>query len=227
MLTVHNLDLAVPGRTLLTGFSLSVARGESVAVVGPSGCGKTTLLNAIAGLHQPERGEILIDSEKMWNLGEAQRAGIRLKQIGFVFQFGELLPELNVVENVSVPLRLAGVNRHEALRRSHEELARLDLEALAAHDVASLSGGERQRVAVARALVHGPALLLADEPTGSLDEDNVKHVTRVITSECRERGVAALVATHDALVARGLDRVVYLRRQSADEDDGERVRASP
>lgn len=219
MLTINDLELAVPGRTLFSGFSLSVARGESVALVGPSGCGKTTLLNAIAGLHQPNRGEILINWKNIWNVREVQRAAIRLKHLGFVFQFGELLPELNVIENVSVPLRLAGAKPHEALRRGRVELARLELESLAEHDIASLSGGERQRVALARALVHGPALLLADEPTGSLDEDSVKHVTRIIARECRDRGVAALVATHDVFVARSLDRVVYLRRQSADGDN--------
>lgn len=183
-----------------------------MAVVGPSGCGKTTLLKAIAGLHRPASGQIMIGTQEMWALNEDERASVRLHSIGFVPQFGGLLPELSIIENVMVPLRLAGVERHEAQRRSLAMLKELGVEDLAHQDVATVSGGEGQRVALARALVHRPMLLLADEPTGALDEDNVVLVTRLILRQCRERGIAAVVATHDPIVTQALDRAVPLRR---------------
>ncbi len=215
MLSICDLHLTVPSRTLLAGFSLEVPAGTCVALTGPSGSGKTTLLKAIAGLHRPAGGKIVIGSQPIWELNEGDRSSLRLRAIGFVPQFGGLLFELNVIENVMVPLRLAGVERHEAQRLSRAMLRELGIEALADQDVENVSGGEMQRVALARALVHRPVLLLADEPTGALDEDNVVLVTHLIHRQCRERGIAAVIATHDPLVAQALDRVVPLRRGTA------------
>lgn len=210
-LLISDLTVSVPGRRLCGGLSFSVGPGECVAVMGPSGSGKTTLLNAIAGIHRPDGGAIAISQTAIWSLEEDTRSSFRLRRIGFVFQFGELLPELSVAENVGLPLRLAGVSRAEAMKRSMSELAAIGLAELAARNVEGLSGGETQRVALARALVHRPVLLLADEPTGSLDEANAQRVAALIGDECRRRGVAAVVATHDPVVAERMDRIVRLR----------------
>ena len=210
-LEVENLTLEVPARRLLASTGLTVEAGECVAILGASGTGKTSLLNCVAGISRPTLGSVRIEGAVLSDLPPAKRAEFRLKHIGIVFQFGELLPELSVVENVALPLRLLGVPRREAEMRARDELDRLGLGGQAASHPDSLSGGEIQRAGIARALVHGPLLVLADEPTGMLDEENTRLVAGLLGKSAREWGVAVLVVTHDAVVASAADRVLRIR----------------
>lgn len=209
LVSLEGLTVKVPGRRLLTGASLRVHRGEAVAVIGPSGSGKTTLLNCVAGLTRPEIGTVTVAGRRTNELSDDESARHRLSHIGMVFQFGELMPELSVAENVALPAWFAG--RTDARARAGELLATVGLDGFGERAPEELSGGETQRVAIARALICEPRLVLADEPTGSLDEDNVRIVTEVLLNACRQRGAALLVATHDASVAAAMDRGVRLR----------------
>ncbi len=199
---------AVPA---VCGVSLSVQAGEFVAVMGPSGSGKSTLLNLIAGLDRPSGGTVVVDGVDLGALGEAALARFRRRRVGFVFQFFNLLGSLTVAGNVRIPAQLAGVKPRVAAQRVQELLDQLDLAEVADHFPARLSGGERQRVAVARALVNRPALLLADEPTGALDSRAGDHVVELLARLHRD-GQTILLVTHDAkLAATAADRVVTLR----------------
>jgi putative ABC transport system ATP-binding protein len=196
LLRVIDLDKTWNGQPVLAGIAFSVAAGAFVAVVGRSGSGKSTLLHLIAGIDRPDRGQILLDGRDVAALDEARRAQLRREAIGLVFQQGNLVPTLNVLDNLRLPLELRGVSAASARGEAQAMLAALGLSTFATRDVATLSGGEQQRVAVARALVHRPTLVLADEPTASLDADNAAVVLDLLQSACRERGAALLMATH-------------------------------
>ncbi|MEJ7762101.1 MAG: ABC transporter ATP-binding protein [Thermomicrobiales bacterium] len=225
-LTVSGLTMEVPGRRLLDGLDLMVGKGDCLAVMGPSGSGKTSLLNALCGITVPAAGTVILDGTDLSRLKAGARADFRLRHIGLVFQFGELLPELSVLENVSLPLRLAGTKRAEAERRAADWLDRVGLSAHAAKHPEALSGGEVQRAGIARALCHGPGLVLADEPTGALDEVNAELVTGLLVEQAKALGAAVVIATHDLTVAARADRVLRLRDGQL-ETSGERPRVLP
>ncbi|HEX8743549.1 MAG TPA: ABC transporter ATP-binding protein [Thermoleophilaceae bacterium] len=195
----------------LDGVDLAVGPGEVVAVFGPSGSGKTTLLHLAAGLEHPSEGRVLFEATDLAGLSEAERSALRRRRLGVVFQFFNLVPALTAVENVALTLRFDGVAAGDASERAREALARVGVEHRRGHLPGELSGGEMQRVAVARAIVAQPALLLADEPTGSLDSRNGDLVLELIASLARERDIAVLLASHDGRAAKHADRVLTMR----------------
>ena len=195
----------------LRGVSLAVAGGEFLAVVGPSGCGKTTLLHLCGGMDRATAGTIAVDGVALGDLDDEALTGLRLERVGFVFQFFNLLPTLTLAENIALPLLLAGVSPAEGTARAREGAERVGLGHRLAHFPAQVSGGELQRAAVARAVIHKPALLIADEPTGNLDTESGQRVLEVLSTLHRETGVAVLLATHDALIAGAADRVLRMR----------------
>ena len=195
----------------LRGVSLKVAGGEFLAVVGPSGCGKTTLLHLCGGMDQATAGTVAVDGVALGDLDDEALTGLRRERVGFVFQFFNLLPTLTLVENIALPLLLAGVPPAEGATRAREGAERVGLGHRLDHFPAQVSGGELQRAAVARAVIHKPALLIADEPTGNLDTESGQRVLEVLRTLHRETGVAVLLATHDALIAGAADRVLRMR----------------
>ena len=197
--------------------ALFVVGGSSVAIVGPSGCGKSTLLGVLAGLATPTAGTVHIGATEITTLSETARVAFRKEAIGVVYQADNLLPFLTVFENVRLQLALSG-DTHDPERRTHQLLDRLGLGALGGRLPDELSGGQRQRVAVARAIVHRPALILADEPTGSLDDANATMVIDLLTDAHCELGATLVIVTHDPAVAEGMQRVVTLREGSIVED---------
>ncbi|MDF2256784.1 ABC transporter ATP-binding protein [Streptantibioticus ferralitis] len=188
---------------------LRVDRGEFVAIMGPSGAGKSTLLHLLGGLDRPDSGQIWLDGRRVDDLPESRWAVLRRRSIGFVFQFSNLVSNMTAADNVELPALLAGTPPRQARERREELLTELGLEHKARSTPAALSGGEQQRVALARALINEPSLLLADEPTGSLDSRNTRDVLRLL-SRCHERGQTILLVTHDARVASTADRVISL-----------------
>jgi lipoprotein-releasing system ATP-binding protein len=200
-------------RTLevLKGADLEVYPGELVGLIGPSGSGKSSLLHAAGLLEHPTAGTIIIDGEDCSTLSDRARTRIRLKEIGFVYQFHHLLPELSALDNVALPRMIAGRAKSEAEARAKGLLSDLGLAERLSHQPAKLSGGEQQRVAVARALANDPRLLLCDEPTGNLDPTTSKTVFQALHDLARQRGVAALVATHNLELTSYMDRVLALR----------------
>ncbi|MFB8033346.1 ABC transporter ATP-binding protein [Streptomyces sp. NPDC056004] len=204
VLEVRKLHYSVAGRALLDGVDLTLPAGQSLAVTGPSGTGKSTLLNCVLGLIRYEQGEVRIAGQDLARLKPRDLARHRRDTIGMVFQFGELLPELTPMENVAMAALLAGVKRAEAFGRARQLLIDLGVP-VEGTPTAELSGGERQRAAVARALVNRPALLLADEPTGSLDTQNREAVAELLFSLPEWWGCAVLVVTHDESVAARAD----------------------
>jgi len=210
MLQVRGLAKSFASGALFDGVDLDVAAGEWVAIVGESGSGKSTLLNIVAGLDRPDRGEVHVHGERLDHADDDALALWRRRSVGFVFQSFHLLPYLSVGENVALPLSLLGVPAGERAARSTQALESVGLGAFGARRPGSLSGGEMQRVAIARALVHRPRLLLADEPTGNLDEANAGAVLRCLADEARRAGAAALMVTHSRVAARAADRVLRL-----------------
>ena len=203
---------------VLRQVSLAVQPGEIVALIGPSGAGKSTLLQISGLLEPPTSGEILIKGEPAGRLSDARRTELRRTAIGFVYQYHHLLPEFSAVENVILPQMIAGLSRGKARGRALELLAMVGLSQRAEHRPAQLSGGEQQRVAMARALANGPALLLADEPTGNLDHTTADGVFSMLVKLVRAVGLGALVATHNLALADQMDRILAL-------DDGRLVEA--
>jgi putative ABC transport system ATP-binding protein len=195
----------------LRGVDLSVQRGEMVAIMGPSGCGKTTLLNCLSGLDTADKGEIAIEGKSLSGMTDRQRTDYRARRMGFVFQFYNLLPVLNAVENVELPLLVSGVRQREARKRALEALAQVGLAQRAHHRPAELSGGERQRTTIARALVNRPALVWADEPTGDLDSETADEIMSVLVDLNREQGLTFVLVTHDRGVGARCGRIVRMR----------------
>ncbi|HKC27199.1 MAG TPA: ABC transporter ATP-binding protein [Jatrophihabitans sp.] len=207
----RDLHLSFGHTPALRGASLAVRAGEILAVMGPSGSGKSTLLHCLAGILVPDRGEVQFAGTRVDTLGEAQRSSLRRDRFGFVFQFGQLVPELSAAENVALPLLLRGIRRSDALARAQEWFSRLDLADLGARRSGELSGGQAQRVALARALVGEPDLLFADEPTGSLDSLTGEQVMNLLVTAAREKGTTVVLVTHEPRVAAYADREVIVR----------------
>jgi putative ABC transport system ATP-binding protein len=213
-------DCLVEGRGLvrsfgqtpaLRGASLTVAAGEILAVMGPSGSGKSTLLHCLAGILTPDSGEVWFAGRRVDTMSEADRSALRRDRFGFVFQFGQLVPELTAEENVALPLLLGGARRAQALSQARTWFERLSLDGLERRRSGELSGGEAQRVALARSLVAGPAVLFADEPTGSLDSLTGELVMNLLSAAARDQGTTVVLVTHEARVAAYADREVVVR----------------
>ncbi len=196
---------------VLTGASLTLWAGQSVALIAPSGAGKSTLLHLAGLLERPSAGEITVAGAPTSTMSDDQRTALRRSQIGFVYQFHQLLPEFTALENLVLPQMIAGLERAEAAKRASELLAYLGLAKRASHRPAELSGGEQQRVAIARAVANSPRILLADEPTGNLDPKTAGHVFDTLASLVKATGLAALVATHNMELAARMDRRVTIR----------------
>ena len=195
---------------VLNGLNCAVAAGERVAVVGRSGAGKSTLLHILAGLDEPDGGEVRVAGSRITRASAGDRARIRNRHMGFVYQLHHLLPEFTALENVAMPLRLRGAVAVEAREQGLDMLRSVGLAGRARHRPAQLSGGERQRVAVARALVGRPDIVLADEPTGNLDKENARQVFRLMCSLSDETGTAFVLVTHDEHMIEGVHRVLKL-----------------
>ena len=210
MLAVEGLVKRFGARTVLDGLSLIVTPGEYVAVVGESGSGKSTLLNLIAGLDQPDAGSVAIDGANLGVMNDEQRTLTRRAKLGFVFQSFHILPHLTVAQNVELPLVLLGVARVARAERVAELLTAVGLGDRGASMPRELSGGELQRIALARALVHRPLLILADEPTGNLDPDTAQTVLRLLAREIRSRCAGGVLVTHSESAAQSADRIVVL-----------------
>jgi putative ABC transport system ATP-binding protein len=201
---------------ILKGISLAIARGEAVGLVGASGSGKSTLLMTMAGLEQPDSGRVVVDGTDLSTLDEDGLARFRGRRIGIVFQSFHLIPTMTALENVALPLELA--DSPDAFSRAKEELAAVGLSERFHHYPAQLSGGEQQRVAIARAVAPNPAILVADEPTGNLDEANGDTIIDLLFALKRERGSTLVLVTHDIALARRCDRVVRLRSGTVETD---------
>jgi lipoprotein-releasing system ATP-binding protein len=196
---------------VLENADLTVLPGEMVALVAPSGAGKSTLLHIAGLLERAEAGEVHIDGVSTAALDDDARTALRRTHIGFVYQFHHLLPEFSAIENIMLPQMIAGLDRGEAQRRAGELLSYLRLDNRATHRPGELSGGEQQRVAIARAVANAPRVLLADEPTGNLDPNTSGHVFDALAALVRQSGVAALIATHNLVLAERMDRTVTIR----------------
>lgn len=195
----------------LIGASVTVKRGEILAVMGPSGSGKSTLLHCLAGILVPDSGEVWFNGGRLDTLREQERSALRRDHFGFVFQFGQLVPELTAVENVALPLLLAGIRREQALQEAGAWFERLDIAGMEQHRSGEMSGGQAQRVALARSLVAHPEIVFADEPTGSLDSLNGELVMKLLTVTAREQGTTVILVTHEPRVAAYADREVIVR----------------
>ena len=202
---------------VLRGVSFSVAAGEMVAVVGASGTGKSTLLHLLGGLEAADGGRALVGEHDILRAEGAELAHLRNREVGFVFQFHHLLPDLTATENVALPLRIARLGRGDAHGTALRTLAAVGMRGRSAHAVGELSGGEQQRVAIARAIVTGPRLVLADEPTGNLDARTGGEIAALLLSLCRERRASVVVATHNEELARTCDRVLVLQNGQLSE----------
>lgn len=211
VLTLTGLAKAVPGgRRLFSGLDLALAPGEIIAITGESGIGKSTLLNLIAGLDSADAGHITIAGQDLSTLDDDGRTRLRLRHIGFVFQAFHILPHLTLAQNVALPLVLDHAAAADSLARAGDLLARIGLPGRTEDFPAQLSGGELQRIAIARALIHRPALILADEPTGNLDPDTADRVLALLLGEARSSGAAAIIVTHSERAAAVADRVLVL-----------------
>jgi len=196
---------------VLNGASLAIRPGEMVALVGPSGSGKSTLLNIAGLLENPDSGSVMVDGKATARLKEKERAVLRRKKIGFVFQFHRLLPEFSAFENILIPQMLAQLPRAEASSRAEQLLALVGLSDRRDHRPGQLSGGEQQRIAIARAVSNAPSILLADEPTGNLDPETARDVFSHLSAIIRQTKTAALIVTHNTELAASMDRVLTIR----------------
>lgn len=196
---------------VLKGIDLNIKKGEFVSIIGASGAGKTTLLQIIGSLDKADAGSVTVDGVQINGLSDKQLAAFRNKHIGFVFQFHQLLPEFTALENVCIPAFIAGTKTSEVKKRAQELLEQLGLGDRTHHKPNELSGGEKQRVAVARALINRPSLILADEPSGSLDSANKKELHSLLRKLCNDYGLTVLVVTHDQDLAQVSDRIIEMR----------------
>jgi len=208
-LSVRNVWKTYGSRKILKGINLDVEKGGIVIIRGPSGIGKTTLLNIITGIDLPDRGEVLIDDENIVKMNENDRARLRLNKIGLIFQTANLIDDLNVIENIALPLKLAGKKWKE---RVNELLEYLKIEEVKYAFPSSLSGGEMQRVAIARALANEPEILVADEPTSNLDDENTENIVNLIKKINRDMNVTIIIATHDPRME-GLNAKKYVMKE--------------
>ncbi|WP_329039870.1 ABC transporter ATP-binding protein [Streptomyces sp. NBC_00178] len=211
LLSAEDLRKAYGPTFALDGAEFSIHPGEVVAVMGPSGSGKSTLLHCLAGIVTPDSGTIRYDGRELSAMSDSQRSALRRSEFGFVFQFGQLVPELTCVENVALPLRLNGTPRKAAEQTALSWMERLEVEGLARKRPGEVSGGQGQRVAVARSLVTGPRLIFADEPTGALDSLNGERVMELLTEAARSTNAAVVLVTHESRVAAYSDREVVVR----------------
>ena len=210
MIQLHGITKSFGSLQVLRGIDLQVNRGEVVAIVGPSGAGKTTLLQIMGTLDRPDEGEVIIDGENVSRLSATKIAHFRNKNIGFVFQFHQLLPEFTALENVMIPALIGGTSKKEARQRAQELLDFMGLADRAEHKPNQLSGGEKQRVAVARALVNHPAVVFADEPSGSLDTHNKEELHRLFFDLRHRMGQTFVIVTHDEALASQTDRTIHM-----------------
>lgn len=210
MLEARNVSLSYGATTALRDVSLLVEDGASAALMGASGSGKSSLLHCLAGVIVPDEGTVLLDGVDLTGLSDGERSRVRLERVGVVFQFGDLVPELTLIENVMLPLQLLGRRTHHARARALELLDRLSVADLADSRTAAVSGGQSQRAAVARAMVHEPRIVLADEPTGALDSINAEAVLDALVEMTKSTGTTLLVVTHDNVVASHLDTLMTL-----------------
>ena len=211
MIDIKGITKSFGSLQVLKGIDLHIDKGEVVSIVGPSGAGKTTLLQIIGTLDKPDKGSVMIDNTDVSQLSEKRLADFRNQHIGFVFQFHQLLPEFTALENIMIPAFIAGKSRHEARERAEELLAFMDLSDRAGHKPNELSGGEKQRIAVARALVNNPAVILADEPSGSLDSKNKTDLHRLFFDLRDKFGQTFVIVTHDESLASITDRTIHMK----------------
>lgn len=211
MIRVRNIQKSFDGLKVLKGIDLDIRQGEIMSIVGPSGAGKTTLLQIIGSLDKPDSGSVTYDGTDLFTLSDKRMARFRNRNIGFVFQFHQLLPEFTLEENVAMPALIGGVSRHDAMERARKLIDYLGLSERHDHKPAQLSGGERQRAAVARALINEPKAVLADEPSGSLDSQNRAELHRLFFDLRRDFNQTFVIVTHDEELARQADRKVEMR----------------
>ena len=211
MIKIDNIHKSFGTLEVLKGVSLSVEKGEILSIIGPSGAGKTTLLQIIGTLDRPDSGSVCINGTDVMTLGEKQLSRFRNRHIGFIFQFHQLLPEFTALENVMMPALIAGENEKEAEKRAAQLLCELGLQERTQHKPAELSGGEKQRVAAARAMMMQPDIILADEPSGSLDSKNKEEMQRRLLSLRDKYGQTIIIVTHDKELAKISDRVIEMR----------------
>ena len=210
MITIENITKSFGSLQVLKGIDLHINRGEVVSIVGPSGAGKTTLLQIMGTLDRPDSGSVHVDSVDVTSLSNKKLADFRNRHIGFVFQFHQLLPEFTAIENIMIPAYIAGTSQKKARERANELLEFMQLSDRATHKPAELSGGEKQRIAVARALVNNPAVILADEPSGSLDTHNKQELHRLFFDLREKMGQTFVIITHDEELAALTDRTIHL-----------------
>lgn len=211
MITISEIHKRFDSLEVLKGIDLEIKQGEIVSIVGPSGAGKTTLLQIIGTLDRPDSGVVMYDGENVMTYKDSRLAQFRNRNIGFVFQFHQLLPEFSVLENVAMPALIGGARRADAFSHAKELLDYLGLNERLQHRPAQLSGGERQRAAVARALINNPKVVLADEPSGSLDTQNRIELHNLFFNLRRDMGHTFVIVTHDESLAADTDRVVHMR----------------
>ena len=211
MIKISNITKSFGQLQVLRGIDLEIEKGEIVSIVGPSGAGKTTLLQIMGTLDKPDTGKVEIDGVNTNSLSQAKLSKFRNQHIGFVFQFHQLLPEFSAIENVMIPAFIAGRGKKETRQRAEDLLALMGLSERAGHKPAELSGGEKQRVAVARALVNKPSVILADEPSGSLDTKNKEELHRLFFDLRDQLGQTFVIVTHDESLAQLTDRTIHMR----------------
>ncbi|MEU4331154.1 MULTISPECIES: ABC transporter ATP-binding protein [Nonomuraea] len=211
VLAGHGLAKRFGQTVALNGVDISIRAGEAVAIMGPSGSGKSTLLHCLAGIMKPDAGEVHLLGRRIDSMKERERSALRRTRFGFVFQFGQLLPELPAEENVALPLMLGNVSRPDAVRQARQWFVPLGLGGMEGRRPGELSGGQAQRVAIARALVTKPAVVFADEPTGALDQSTGHETMRLLVEATKHNGASLIVVTHDPGVAGWCDRTVEVR----------------
>lgn len=211
MIDIKNITKSFGNLQVLKGIDLHIGKGEVVSIVGPSGAGKTTLLQIIGTLDKPDTGEIYIDGVEVSKLSKKKLSDFRNQHIGFVFQFHQLLPEFTALENIMIPAFIAGMSKADAKKRAEELLQFMGLSERASHKPNELSGGEKQRIAVARALVNNPAVILADEPSGSLDSQNKEELHQLFFRLRDEYGQTFVIVTHDEHLAEITDRTIKMK----------------